>query len=175
MKAEELSWEACARWVGERQRARERVVFTNGCFDLLHAGHIHLLQAARRLGDLLVVGLNDDASVERLKGRGRPFISLADRLTILGALEAVDALVIFPRGSGWEETEEPAFSDTPQGLLRYLRPDVLVKGGDYRPEEVVGREFAGEVSIVPLLEGRSTTALMQRLAEATPVEIQISE
>jgi len=163
VNSKELGREACARWIRARQKDGRRVVFTNGCFDLLHAGHIHLLQAARSFGEHLVVGVNSDVSVQRLKGPGRPVMSLEDRLLILGALTMVDALVVFPADTFTPGDLERHLLDTPYALLRLLRPDVLVKGGDYTPEEVVGREFAGEVRIVPLLEGRSTTALINRL------------
>jgi D-beta-D-heptose 7-phosphate kinase / D-beta-D-heptose 1-phosphate adenosyltransferase len=137
--------------VAHRLRAAgRRLVLANGCFDLLHAGHVRLLQHARSLGDALMVALNDDDSVRRLKGPGRPRQPLRDRLEILAALEAVDHVVAFAQ-------------DTPLELLRAVRPDVLVKGGDYRPEDVVGAGVAGEVVIVPLLDGRSTTALLRAL------------
>ena len=163
MNPKHLDWPACARWVRDRQGAGERVVFTNGCFDLLHAGHIHLLIQARALGDRLVVGLNTDASVARLKGPARPLVPLRHRLTLLGALEPVDALVVFPADDDPAAAEDPALMDTPHELLRELRPDVLVKGADYSPDGVVGGEFAGEVRTVPLLEGLSTSALAERL------------
>jgi D-beta-D-heptose 7-phosphate kinase/D-beta-D-heptose 1-phosphate adenosyltransferase len=128
------------------------VVFTNGCFDLLHPGHIHLLDGARRLGDVLVVGLNGDASVRRLKGPERPVQLLPERVSGLSLVDAVDAVVVFDE-------------DTPERLLEALRPDVLAKGGDYRLDQVVGREFVesygGRVEIVPLLVGYSTTRLVK--------------
>lgn len=136
-------------------RPREgRLVFTNGCFDLLHRGHVEYLYAARALGDALVVGLNSDDSVRRLKGESRPVVTELDRAIVLAGLGAVDAVTIF---------EE----DTPRDLIAALLPDLLVKGGDYRPEDVVGREeveaAGGEVVIIPFLEGRSTTALINRM------------
>ncbi|OAN57642.1 bifunctional heptose 7-phosphate kinase/heptose 1-phosphate adenyltransferase [Sphingomonas sp. TDK1] len=128
-----------------------RIVFTNGCFDMLHAGHVRLLELARRKGDLLVVGLNADASVRRLKGRARPVNGLSDRAEVLSALTSVDHVVAF---------EE----DAPLDLIRAIRPDILVKGGDYRAETIVGADFVrdagGEVFIAPLLAGRSTTAML---------------
>ena len=130
-----------------------RIVFANGCFDVLHAGHVQLLQAARGLGDVLVVGLNTDASVRRLKGPTRPVSSLEDRVAVLSALAAVDAVCAFDE-------------DTPLELILALRPDVLVKGGDYAPEDVVGgagaATWGGRVEIVPLLDGRSTSRLLAR-------------
>lgn len=134
-----------------RARADEAgrtVVFTNGCFDLLHPGHVHTLDQASRLGDCLVVGLNSDASVRRLKGEGRPVDPVATRIANLAALQTVDHVVVF---------EE----DTPIPLLELLRPDVLVKGGDYDLDRIVGRElvesWGGRVTTVPYLEGHSTT------------------
>jgi D-beta-D-heptose 7-phosphate kinase/D-beta-D-heptose 1-phosphate adenosyltransferase len=131
-----------------------RLVFTNGCFDLLHRGHVELLWWARRQGDALVLGLNSDDSVRRLKGRGRPLTPEGDRAFVLAALPVVDAVVIF---------EE----DTPLELIRALQPDVIVKGGDYRPDEVVGRDVVqargGKVAIFPAVAGRSTSALLERI------------
>lgn len=138
-------------------RPREqRVVFTNGCFDLLHRGHVEYLTAARGLGDLLVVGLNADDSVRRLKGPGRPVNPAEDRAVVLAGLEAVDHVVVF---------EE----DTPLELITALLPDVLVKGGDYSLETIVGAreviEAGGEVVVAPLLPGRSTTTILSRVQE----------
>jgi len=138
------------------QRAGKRLVTTNGVFDLLHAGHIGLLEDARALGDMLVVALNSDESVRRLgKGRGRPFVSLEDRARVVAALRCVDAVVSF---------EEP----TPEALLEALRPDVHVKGGDYRvedlPERAVVEAHGGTVVVVPFREGRSTTSIVERIA-----------
>ena len=136
----------------------ERIVFTNGCFDLLHPGHIHLLHESRALGERLVVGLNTDASVRRLKGPTRPIVSEEDRAAVLSALTCVDLVV-------------PFREDTPLSLIKALRPDILVKGGDYRPETVVGREivesYGGHVRLIPLLEGYSTTTLAHKAATRT--------
>lgn len=130
------------------------VVFTNGCFDLLHPGHVRLLRQASGEGDRLVVGLNSDESVQRLKGASRPVLTQSDRAAILAAIDCVDLVVIF---------EE----DTPRNLIRALLPSVLVKGGDYTPENVVGREIVeengGKVVLVPLLEGKSTTSILRSL------------
>lgn len=140
--------------VAAARREGRRVVFTNGCFDILHAGHIRLLQRAARFGDLLVVGLNSDASVTRLKGAGRPVHTQADRASILSELESVGVVVVFE-------------DDTPMRLLEALRPDVLVKGGDYTKDRVVGaglvESYGGRVEIVDTLEGRSTTDAISRL------------
>jgi D-beta-D-heptose 7-phosphate kinase/D-beta-D-heptose 1-phosphate adenosyltransferase len=130
-----------------------RVVFTNGCFDVLHAGHVAYLRFARSKGDVLLVGVNDDASVRRLKGVGRPVNSLADRLEVLAALEVVDAVAAFGE-------------DTPERIVQRVTPNVLVKGEDWRDKGVVGREWVeshgGEVVLAPLLEGRSTSAILER-------------
>lgn len=136
-------------------RPREgRLVFTNGCFDLLHRGHVAYLSAAAEMGDRLVVGVNDDASVRRLKGPGRPVVPARDRAFLLASLRAVDAVTIFGE-------------DTPLSLIRELVPDVLVKGADYEPDEVVGRReveaAGGEVRLVPLERGRSSSALIRRI------------
>jgi D-beta-D-heptose 7-phosphate kinase/D-beta-D-heptose 1-phosphate adenosyltransferase len=137
----------------ERQVGR-RIVFTNGCFDLLHVGHVRYLQAARQKGDVLVVAVNADAMVRDLKGPGRPILPLDQRLRILAALSAVNYAVPF---------EEP----TPHAVLRELRPDVLVKGGDYDVDGVVGREvvwgYGGEICVVPGAEGLSTTQTVARI------------
>lgn len=134
----------------------KKVVFTNGVFDILHAGHVRLLEKARALGEVLIVGLNTDASARRLgKGPDRPVNAWRDRAEVLGALSCVDAVV------GFSE-------DTPEAILERLRPDVLVKGGDYKKDEVAGRRFAGSVALVPLKKGYSTTALIRRLQTRRP-------
>ncbi|MBK5929297.1 D-glycero-beta-D-manno-heptose 1-phosphate adenylyltransferase [Halochromatium salexigens] len=136
------------------QARGERVVFTNGCFDLLHAGHVTYLERARRYGQRLVIGLNSDRSVRALKGPERPLIGEQDRARVLAALAAVDAVVLFDE-------------DTPLALIEALRPDVLAKGADYRPEQVVGAEqvrgWGGELVLVPLLEARSTSDIIRRM------------
>jgi D-beta-D-heptose 7-phosphate kinase/D-beta-D-heptose 1-phosphate adenosyltransferase len=133
-----------------------RVVFSNGCFDVLHRGHIEYLFAARALGTALVIGLNTDDSVRRLKGEGRPLNREIDRAFVLAGLACVDAVTLFDE-------------DTPARLIAELLPDVLVKGGDYRPEDVVGRAdveaAGGRLVIVPLIHGYSTTALFQRISQ----------
>ncbi|MEL7530207.1 MAG: D-glycero-beta-D-manno-heptose 1-phosphate adenylyltransferase [Bacteroidota bacterium] len=131
-----------------------KVVFTNGCFDLLHIGHIDYLEKARKLGARLIVGLNDDDSVRRLKGNARPIIPQEERARMLAALEFVDGVVLFSE-------------DTPIELIKALRPDILVKGGDYQIEEIVGYEevmsWGGTVSTLPLVEGYSSTTLLEKL------------
>jgi D-beta-D-heptose 7-phosphate kinase/D-beta-D-heptose 1-phosphate adenosyltransferase len=157
-----MTWDECARWIRGRQDRGERVVFANGCFDLVHAGHVHLLQEARSFGDHLVVGINSDDSVRRLKGDSRPVMPLEDRLAVLAAFSMVDALVVFPQEEEPDEAASDHLWDTPHSLLEQLRPDVLVKGGDYQEQEVIGREFVPEVRIVPLLKGRSSSELLKR-------------
>ena len=133
-----------------------RLVFTNGVFDILHRGHVEYLHAARALGDALVVAVNSDASVRRLKGESRPVVPLEDRMVVLAGLACVDAVTAFDE-------------DTPRALIAALLPDVLVKGGDYRTGDVVGgeevRAAGGEVVILPFLEGRSTTTLIRRMRD----------
>jgi D-beta-D-heptose 7-phosphate kinase/D-beta-D-heptose 1-phosphate adenosyltransferase len=145
--------ELMARYGRPRDRA---IVFTNGCFDLLHRGHVEYLHAARELGAALVLGLNTDASVRRLKGPSRPLVPEDDRAIVIASLAAVDAVTLFDE-------------ETPHDLIAELLPDFLVKGGDYRPEEVVGREeveaAGGRVVILPFLAGRSTTGLVQLIEE----------
>jgi D-beta-D-heptose 7-phosphate kinase/D-beta-D-heptose 1-phosphate adenosyltransferase len=140
----------------QRQQRGETIVFTNGCFDLLHVGHIRSLQQARALGDCLVVALNDDASVRLLKGERRPVLPQQERARILAALECVDYVTIF---------NEP----TPLALITHLRPNVLVKGGDYTPATVVGREvveaYGGRVCILPSVPGVSTTEILGSIVE----------
>lgn len=137
-------------------RDSKRIVFTNGCFDILHRGHVEYLAFARSMGDLLVVAVNSDDSVRRLKGPGRPINKLEDRMVVLAALEMVDYVVSF---------EE----DTPYEIIKILRPYIIVKGGDYNVEEVVGKEivesYGGKVVIAPYVEGYSTTHILRRLKD----------
>jgi len=136
--------------VQQLKREGKKIVFTNGCFDLLHAGHIKCLEEAKKFGDVLIVGVNSDQSVRRLKGPERPIMPIWGRMTLLGALEAVDYVVCFDE-------------DTPLELIKELKPDVLVKGGDWKEEEVVGRELVPEVRIVKYEEGFSTTSLIEKI------------
>ncbi len=146
--------------VAELKRNGRRVVFTNGCFDLLHPGHIHCLEQARSLGDVLVVAINSDAGVRQLKGDSRPVIPQDERAEVLAALAAVDFVVIFDEA-------------TPQELLARLLPDVLVKGGDWGPEEIVGRKeveaSGGRVVSIPYEPGHSTTEILERIGGAGPL------
>jgi D-beta-D-heptose 7-phosphate kinase/D-beta-D-heptose 1-phosphate adenosyltransferase len=144
--------------VGNKLRAEgRRLVFTNGCFDILHAGHCDYLQRSRTYGDALMVGVNTDGSVQRQqKGPGRPFNSLADRMAVLAALQAVDYVVAFD-------------DDTPKALIEAVTPQVLAKGEDWRDKGVVGREWVeqhgGQVVLVPLVQGRSTTNVVQKILQ----------
>ena len=139
-----------------RRPRSERLVFTNGCFDILHRGHVEYLYSARSLGDALVVGVNTDASVRRLKGSSRPIVPLEDRLLVLAGLACVDAVV-------------PFGEDTPHELITVLLPDILAKGGDYSADDVVGaaevRAAGGEVAILPFVPGRSTTDLIRTMTD----------
>jgi rfaE bifunctional protein nucleotidyltransferase chain/domain len=145
---------------GRNKRNGRRIVFTNGCFDLLHPGHIQLLEQARALGDVLIVGLNSDESVRQLEGAGRPVLPERERAEILAALEAVDAVVIFDQL-------------TPHEVIAGLLPDVLVKGGDWPGDQIVGRAqveaAGGRVVSVPVVHGYSTTEVLRKIREGTPV------
>lgn len=154
MNSRVLSLEQAIVRFGPAKRNGRRVVFTNGCFDLLHPGHIQILERARALGDVLIVGLNSDSSVRELKGAGRPVLPEAERAEILAGLECVDAVVIF------EEL-------TPRHVIAALLPDVLVKGGDWPGDQIVGREeveaAGGRVVSIPVVPGYSTTAILERI------------
>jgi len=138
-----------------REKGR-KVVFTNGCFDIIHAGHVRYLTKARSLGDMLVVGLNSDASVRAIKGPSRPIVPESERAEVLGALRCVDYVVIFNE-------------DTPLSLITALLPDILVKGSDWAAHEIVGgdvvKESGGRVARIRLLKGRSTTNIIKRVLE----------
>jgi D-glycero-beta-D-manno-heptose 1-phosphate adenylyltransferase len=147
---------------GRVHRGEKRVVFTNGCFDLLHPGHVETLEAARALGDVLIVGVNSDASVRELKGAGRPAVCEQERAEVLAALECVDAVVVFNEL-------------TPRETIAALLPDVLVKGGDWPGDQIIGREeveaAGGRVVSVPVVPAYSTTAILQSIRDlpAAPV------
>jgi rfaE bifunctional protein nucleotidyltransferase chain/domain len=150
--------EAILRFGREKRNGR-RVVFTNGCFDVLHPGHIRTLEQARDLGDALVVGINSDASVRQLKGAGRPLIPQDERAEILAALTCVDAVVIF---------DQP----DPRETIAALSPDVLVKGGDWSGNKIIGREeveaAGGRVASIPVVPGYSTTEILRKIREGAP-------
>jgi D-beta-D-heptose 7-phosphate kinase/D-beta-D-heptose 1-phosphate adenosyltransferase len=136
------------------RRAKKKIVFTNGCFDILHVGHLKTFRQCKKWGDLLVVGVNADQSVRGLeKGPGRPIVPQRDRAELLAALDPVDYVVIF---------NEP----TPAKLIKAVRPDILAKGGDWKLNEIVGREHAGAVKRIPLVKGRSTTNIIERVLKA---------
>ena len=147
-------WEEAKKCARSWKKAGLRIGFTNGCFDILHAGHVRYLQDSAAQADKLIVGLNSDASVQTLKGRSRPIVSENDRAYVLSGLEAVAAVVLF---------EE----ETPFELIEWLGPDVLMKGGDYKAEEIVGYDSVtkrgGVVKVLPFLDGRSTTNIVQRI------------
>ncbi len=140
--------------VGQWKEQGKCIVFTNGCFDLLHPGHIDYLDKAAKLGDILIVGLNDDDSIRRLKGKSRPINPLQDRAIMLAALRSVDLVI-------------PFSEDTPLNLITGLMPDILVKGGDYQPDDIVGatevRQHGGKVIVMPFIDGHSSTKLIQRI------------
>jgi D-glycero-beta-D-manno-heptose 1-phosphate adenylyltransferase len=147
---------------GRAHRGEKRVVFTNGCFDLLHPGHVATLEAARGLGDVLIVGVNSDASVRELKGDGRPMVCEQERAEVLAALECVDAVVVFNEL-------------TPREMIAALLPDVLVKGGDWPGDQIIGREeveaAGGRVESVPVVPAYSTTAILQSIRDLPPARV----
>jgi rfaE bifunctional protein nucleotidyltransferase chain/domain len=147
-----ITAEEAGKMLTENYREKNRIVFTNGCFDIIHRGHIYYLSKARELGDLLIIGLNSDESVSRLKGKGRPINPQMARAEVLGALGMVDYIILF---------EE----DTPLNLINGIKPDLLVKGGDYNVKEIVGysevTSSGGQVVTIPILEGYSTTSILK--------------
>ena len=143
-----------------REKAKiegRKVVFTNGCFDILHRGHVELLEKAKRFGDLLIVALNSDSSMKKIKGEKRPILNENDRAYILASLKCVDAVCLFDE-------------ETPAEIIDKLKPDILAKGGDYKINEVVGREsvynIGGEVVIIPLVEGKSTKEIIEKIIKS---------
>lgn len=145
---------ALARIAGRLRAAKKRVVFTNGCFDILHVGHVDYLRRARRAGDVLVVGLNSDASVRAIKGKSRPINRQADRARVLAALYFVDYITIFN-------------DSTPERLIKAIRPDVLAKGADWKAKDIVGADFVkshgGRVVRIPFVKGYSTTSVIKKI------------
>ncbi len=138
--------------VEKLKKENKKIVFTNGCFDLLHIGHVSLFQKAKTLGDVLIVAINSDASLAQFKGPKRPLVPQTDRTQILAALSCIDYVVVFNE-------------QTPYELLSVLKPDILVKGGDYKMEDIIGKEFVKEVYRYPLVEGKSTTKLIKLIIE----------
>lgn len=149
-----LSWEALKIEVEHRRHRGEKIAFTNGCFDILHVGHVRYLREARKRGDLLILALNSDVSVRAIKGEKRPLLPEEERAEVVASLESVDYVTLF------NET-------TPLRLIEYLRPDVLVKGGDWKEEAIVGRDavrsWGGEVVLVSVVEGASTTNIVEKV------------
>jgi len=154
LKARIVSFSEIQNHVIRLKKHKKTIAFTNGCFDILHPGHIQILEQARKMADYLIVGVNTDASVKRLKGLGRPIQVLTSRMALLASLRAVDCVVSFSQ-------------DTPQELIEKILPDVLVKGGDYTIEQIVGAEIVkqngGRVEIIPTLQGFSTTNIAEQL------------
>ena len=141
--------------VTRRLKAKgKKIVFTNGCFDIIHAGHVKYLQRAKRLGDILVVAINSDSSVKTLKGKGRPVNKQSDRALVVSYLEFVDYVTIFSGA-------------TPERLIRRIKPDLLVKGGDWKAKDIVGGEFVssygGKVVSLPFIKGQSTTSILEKI------------
>ncbi len=148
------SWEELKTEVDRLHAAGKKIVFTNGCFDILHAGHVRYLKQAREAGDVLVLALNSDASVRMIKGEKRPIVPQQERAEVLSALRSVDYVTFFDEA-------------TPLSLIEYLRPDLLVKGADWREEEVAGRDqvvsWGGKIVLIPLVEGASTTNIIEKI------------
>ena len=138
--------------VEKLKKENKKIVFTNGCFDLLHIGHVNLFQKAKTLGDVLIVAINSDTSLAQLKGPKRPLVQQKDRTQILAALSCIDYVVVFNE-------------QTPYELLSKVKPDILVKGGDYKIEDIIGKEFVKEVYRYPLIKGKSTTNLIKLIIE----------
>ena len=156
MQSRVLTLDEAILQFGREKRNGKRVVFTNGCFDLLHPGHIRSFEQARALGDILIVGVNGDAGVRALKGPGRPILPERERAEILAALESVDAVIIFQE-------------ETPREVIARLLPDVLVKGGDWPADQIIGREeveaAGGRVVLAPVIPGYSTTSILRKIRE----------
>jgi rfaE bifunctional protein nucleotidyltransferase chain/domain len=146
--------EALKERLDKLHQAGQTIVFTNGCFDILHVGHVRYLREAKKLGNVLVLALNSDASVRAIKGEKRPLVPEDERADIMAALESIDYVILF---------DDP----TPQGLIEYLQPDILVKGGDWAEEAIAGADFVktagGRVVTIPLTEGRSTTNIVEKI------------
>ena len=155
-KGEIVNQRILAKTLAGLRAKSKKVVFTNGCFDIIHVGHVDYLSKARAMGDVLVIGLNSDSSVRRLKGPGRPINAQRDRAKILSALRGVDYITIFNE-------------NTPEHLIEKVRPDVLVKGGDWDGKNIVGsafvRSYGGRVRIVPFVKGYSTTSLVRKISK----------
>lgn len=149
LKSKIVTLSKLVAWRQKQKKPGKKIIFTNGCFDILHSGHITLLEKAAKLGDYLIVGLNSDSSVKRIKGKNRPINNQKDRAYVLAGLQSVDFVVIFAE-------------DTPYKLLSKLKPDVLVKGADYKKHQVIGRQFAGKIVTLPLVKGKSTSGIIEK-------------
>jgi len=149
-----LTWKEIEKTAKKIHKKNKKIVFTNGCFDIIHSGHIKYLQEAKKLGDYLVVGLNSDSSVKKLKGQNRPINEDRDRATVLNALVPVDFVVIFHQ-------------QTPYELIKLIKPDILVKGGDWQPKDIVGSDIVlangGKVKSLNFVEGKSTTNIIEKI------------
>jgi D-beta-D-heptose 7-phosphate kinase/D-beta-D-heptose 1-phosphate adenosyltransferase len=143
------NWDELKKALDDEKAKGRKVVFTNGCFDIVHAGHIRYMREAKKLGDVLVVGLNSDASVSKIKP-GRPVVPEAQRAEVLAALDMIDFITLFDE-------------DTPYELIKLIKPDVLVKGGDWKPEEIVGSDLVPETKSLPYIEGISTTGIIDKI------------
>ena len=156
MKNKLKTWEEIISIIKELKSQNKKIIFTNGCFDILHSGHVQYLAEAKELGDILILGLNSDSSVKRLKGKNRPINNEIERATVLSALCTVSYIVIF---------EE----DTPYMLINHIKPNILVKGGDWKPEEIVGSDivssYNGEIKSLSYIDGKSTTDIINKLKE----------
>lgn len=154
MRKKTLSTKKLAGILSRLRSKGKRVVFTNGCFDIIHVGHVDYLSKAKKLGDVLVIGLNSDSSVKKIKGKGRPINNERDRAKVLGALSFVDYISIFGES-------------TPERLIKELKPDILVKGGDWKIDRIVGGDFVrsrgGKVKRIPFVKGYSTTSLIKKI------------
>lgn len=150
-KKKTLSLSKLLKFLTEARKTKKKVVFTNGCFDILHSGHIALLEKAKALGDILIVGLNADSSVKKLKGKTRPINKEKNRAIILSAIETIDKVIIFKE-------------DTPHEILKSIKPDILVKGADYKHSKIVGTEFAKKTVRIKLVKGQSTSGIIKKLS-----------
>jgi len=150
MLNKKIEWDSAKRVVKDLQAAGKKIVFTNGCFDIIHKGHVELLEHARKLGDYLLVGLNSDTSVRSLKGNERPINPVDARIAVLSAICFVDGIVVFDQ-------------TTPYELLSVVQPCILVKGGDYIKQDVIGKEFVSEVVTIPFVAGCSTTKIIDKI------------
>ena len=149
-------WDKLTNELNELKSQGKRIIFTNGCFDILHLGHVSYLKQAKELGDILVLALNTDDSVKKLKGDSRPINNQQDRALVINELKSIDYVTFFSE-------------DTPYNIIKTLKPNIIAKGGDYSPEQVVGKDiverYGGKVEIIPFVEGKSTTNIVNRMRE----------